>query len=81
MATHRSVRLKPDQALHERLTRAVALRMQTTPYVIKGETAPALLYGLDRRLVGLDFDVRCSLWKYLDTFPPPLSYHLRRPLA
>ncbi len=28
--------------------RAVALRMQDTPYVLKGGTALALVYGLDR---------------------------------
>ncbi len=58
MAAHRSIRLDPEQALHERLMRAVALRMQTTPYVLKGGTALALLYGLDRHSVDLDFDER-----------------------
>ena len=58
MATHRSVRLRPDQVLHERVMRAVALRMQTTPYVLKGGTALALLYGLNRHSVDLDFDER-----------------------
>lgn len=37
--------------------RAVALRMQNTPFVLKGGTALALLYGLDRHSVDLDFDV------------------------
>ena len=37
---------------------AVALRMQTTPYVLKGGTALALLYGLNRHSVDLDFDER-----------------------
>ena len=36
--------------------RAVALRMQKTPYVLRGGTALALLYGLDRHSVDLDFD-------------------------
>ena len=58
MAAHRSVRLTPAQALHERVMRAVALRMQTTPYVLKGGTALALLYGLNRHSVDLDFDER-----------------------
>lgn len=57
MATDRSVRLTPEQALHERVMRAVALRMQDTPFVLKGGTALALLYGLDRHSVDLDFDV------------------------
>ena len=37
--------------------RAVALQMQDTRYVLKGGTALALLYGLDRHSVDLDFDV------------------------
>ena len=57
MATDRSVRLTPDQALHERVMRAVAHRMQNTPFVLKGGTALALLYGLDRHSMDLDFDV------------------------
>ena len=56
MATHRSVRLTPEQALHERIMRAVALEMQDTPLVLKGGTALALLYGLDRHSLDLDFD-------------------------
>lgn len=56
MATHRSIRLTPEEALHERLMRAVALRMQTTPYVLKGGTALALFYGLNRHSEDLDFD-------------------------
>ncbi len=36
--------------------RAVALRMYDTPFVLKGGTALALLYGLDRHSVDLDFD-------------------------
>lgn len=58
MTTHRNIRLNPQQALHERLMRAVALRMQATPYVLKGGTALALLYGLDRHSVDLDLDER-----------------------
>ncbi len=43
MASDRSVRqLTQEQALHERVTRAVALRMQGTPYMLKGGTALAL---------------------------------------
>ena len=56
MATYRRVRLTNDQMLHERVMRAVALRMQKTPYVLRGGTALALLYGLDRHSVDLDFD-------------------------
>ena len=56
MAPDRSVRLTPEQALHERIMRAIALEMQDTPFVLKGGTALALLYGLDRHSVDLDFD-------------------------
>ena len=56
MAPNRSVRLSKAQALHERVMRAVALRMRNTPYVLKGGTALALVYGLDRHSVDLDFD-------------------------
>ena len=56
MAPNRSVRLNPEQALHERIMRMVALEMQDTPLVLKGGTALALLYGLDRHSVDLDFD-------------------------
>lgn len=57
MASDRSVRLTPEQALHERVMRAVVVQMQDTPFVLKGGTALALLYGLDRHSVDLDFDV------------------------
>ena len=56
MAPDRSVRLNPDQARHERIMRAIALEMQDTPLVLKGGTALALLYGLGRHSVDLDFD-------------------------
>ena len=56
MAAHRGIRLTPKQELHEGLMRAVALRLQSTPYVLKGGTALALLYGLDRHSEDLDFD-------------------------
>ena len=56
MAAHRCIRLTPEQELHERVMRAVAIRMQSTPYVLKGGTALALLYGLDRHSEDLDFD-------------------------
>ena len=56
MAPHRSVRLSAEQALHERIMREIALEMQDTPLVLKGGTALALLYGLDRHSVDLDFD-------------------------
>ncbi len=36
--------------------KAVVLRMQKTPYVFKGGTALAFLYGLDRHSTDLDFD-------------------------
>lgn len=65
MAPHRSVRLTPDQALHERTMdqalhertmREIAVEIQDTPFVLKGGTAPALPYGLDRHSIDLDFD-------------------------
>ena len=56
MAPDRSVRLTAEQALHERIMREIALEMQDTPLVLKGGTALALLYGLDRHSVDLDFD-------------------------
>ncbi len=56
MAPHRSLRLSPEQALHERIMREIALEMQDTPLVLKGGTALALLYGLDRHSLDLDFD-------------------------
>lgn len=56
MAAHRCIRLTPEQELHERIMRAVAIRIQSTPYVLKGGTALALLYGLDRHSEDLDFD-------------------------
>ena len=56
MAAHRSVRLTSEQALHERIMREIALEMQDTPFVLKGGTALALLYGLDRHSLDLDFD-------------------------
>ncbi len=56
MAAHRGIRLTPKQELHEGLMRAVALRLQSTPYVLKGVTALALLCGLDRHSEDLDFD-------------------------
>lgn len=56
MAPNRSIRLTNRQALHERVMKAVALRMQDTSYVLKGGTALALLYGLDRHSDDLDFD-------------------------
>ena len=56
MAAHRGIGLTPKQELHEGLMRAVALRLQSTPYVLKGGTALALLYGLDRHSEDLDFD-------------------------
>ncbi len=43
MAPHRSLRLSPEQALHERIMREIALEMQDTPLVLKGGTALALL--------------------------------------
>ena len=58
---HRSLRLSPEQALHERIMREIALEMQDTPLVLKGGTALALLYGLDRHSLDLDFD--CGLAK------------------
>ena len=56
MAPDRRVRLTPEQALHERVMREIGLEMQDTPLVLKGGTALALLYGLDRQSVDLDFD-------------------------
>ena len=56
MAAHRSVRLNRQQALHERVMKAVVLRMQKTPYVFKGGSALAFLYGLNRHSTDIDFD-------------------------
>ena len=56
MAPHRSVALSRQQALHERVMKAVVLRMQQTPYVFKGGSALAFFYGLDRHSTDIDFD-------------------------
>ena len=56
MAAHRSVALSRRQALHERVMKAVVLRLQKTPYVFKGGSALAFLYGLNRHSVDIDFD-------------------------
>ena len=56
MAAHRSVALSRQQALHERVMKAVVLRLQKTPYVFKGGSALAFLYGLNRHSVDIDFD-------------------------
>lgn len=56
MAAHRSVALSRQQALHERVMKAVVLQMQRTPYVFKGGSALAFLYGLNRHSVDIDFD-------------------------
>ena len=63
MAPLRSVRLTSEQALHERIMREIALEMQDTPLVLKGGTALALLYGLDRHSLDLDFDCGRPMWK------------------
>ena len=69
--------------------RAVALRMQDTPFVLKGGTALALLYGLDRHSVDLDFDVgrakRVSIKRYVragmqDANVPMSAFKLGRPM-
>lgn len=73
MAPDRSVRLTAEQALHERIMREIALEMQDTPLVLKGGTALALLYGLDRHSLDLDFD--CGRAKRV-----PLKNRVRRGL-
>ena len=73
MAPDRSVRLTPDQALHERIMREIALQMQDTPFVLKGGPALALLYGSDRHSVDLDFD--CGRAKRV-----PIETRIRRGL-
>lgn len=89
MATDRGIRLTRDQALHERVMRAVALRMQTTPFVLKGGTALALLYGLDRHSMDLDFDVgsakRLSIKRHVragmrDASVPMSAFRRGRPM-
>lgn len=54
--TERGVWLTEQQALHEHAMKNAVLRMQDTPYVFKGGTALALLYGLDRHSQDIDFD-------------------------
>ena len=56
MAVYRNIFLKPHQALHESVMRAVLERLQSTPYVFKGGSSLAFLYGLDRHSTDLDFD-------------------------
>lgn len=56
MDSNRSVALNRSQLLHERVMRAVVRRMQDTPYVLKGGTALAFAYDLDRHSTDLDFD-------------------------
>ena len=73
MATDRGIRLTPEQAVHERVMRAVALRMHDTPFVLKGGTALALLYGLDRHSIDLDFD--CGSAKLLSR--ASIEHHVR----
>ena len=48
--------LSSRQVVHERVMRAVILRMQDTPYVLKGGTALAFAYDLDRHSTDIDFD-------------------------
>ncbi|MDE0123641.1 MAG: nucleotidyl transferase AbiEii/AbiGii toxin family protein [Bryobacterales bacterium] len=69
--------------------RTVALWMQHTPFVLKGGTALALLYGLDRHSVDLDFDVgsakRVSIKRYVragmqDANVPMSAFRRGRPM-
>ena len=45
-----------SEALHEHVMAAVVSRMQDTPYVLKGGTALAFAYDLDRHSTDIDFD-------------------------
>ena len=56
MAPNRSVHLTKEQIHHERVLSSIVRRLQNTPYVLRGGTALALVYGLDRHSVDLDFD-------------------------
>lgn len=48
--------LTPGQKAHEEIMRAIASKMEDTPYVLKGGTALLLTRGLDRHSTDLDFD-------------------------
>ena len=50
------VRLTPGQALHERLMREVLKRVRGLDLVLKGGSALAFAYGLERHSTDLDFD-------------------------
>ena len=52
----RGLRLTPQQELHERLMWAVLERVQDLNVVLKGGTALAFTYGLNRHSTDLDFD-------------------------
>ena len=54
----RATRLTPAQALHERLMREVLGLMRGTGLVLKGGSALAFCYGVDRHSTDLDFDAR-----------------------
>lgn len=56
MDPHRDVRLTASRALHERVMREVVARVQDSTYVLKGGSALAFVYGLDRHSTDLDFD-------------------------
>ena len=56
MAANPRLALNRAEARHERVMRYVVARMQDTPYVLKGGTALAFAYDLDRHSTDLDFD-------------------------
>ena len=56
MASDRSIFLNPSERLHESVMLAVLGRLQATPYVFKGGSALAFVYGLDRHSTDLDSD-------------------------
>lgn len=59
----RRVLLTPGQVLHERLMREVLKRVCDIDMVLRGGTALAFAYGVDRHSIDLDFDAHG-----LDTF-------------
>jgi predicted nucleotidyltransferase component of viral defense system len=56
MDTDRKLRLNSSQTQHIFVMRAVAERLQDTPYILKGGTALILTRSLDRYSTDLDFD-------------------------
>ena len=56
MNRDRDVHLTAAQALHERIMRELVARVQDTTFVLKGGSALAFAYGLNRHSTDLDFD-------------------------